>query len=79
MNKFPGTILIKHPFYSKLIDYWITESIGSDFIAKLEYQATRDGWNCSKYHSLTDNKGPHLVLIKVKSNGRVFGGFSSLN
>ena len=39
------------------------------------YQATKNGWKASIFHSYCDYKGPTLVIVKVKSY--VFGGFAS--
>ncbi|XP_046849608.1 uncharacterized protein LOC124443123 [Xenia sp. Carnegie-2017] len=39
------------------------------------YQATKNGWKASIFHSCCDYKGPTLVIVKVKSY--VFGGFAS--
>ncbi|XP_046861427.1 uncharacterized protein LOC124454695 [Xenia sp. Carnegie-2017] len=39
------------------------------------YQATINGWEATTFHSLCDNKGPTLVIVKVGTF--VFGGFAS--
>jgi len=39
------------------------------------YQASKDGWSGSKFHSLCDGKGPTLVLVKL-TNKHVFGGYT---
>jgi hypothetical protein len=44
----------------------------------LIYRATRDGWNQADFHRLCDGNGPSLVLLKVKSNARVCGGYTSV-
>ena len=43
-------------------------------ISKL-YQATKDGFSASRFHSLCDEKGPTLVII-TSETGRKFGGFT---
>ena len=42
---------------------------------KLLYRGTRDGFSGSVFHSLCDNKGPTITLMKSKK-GKVFGGFT---
>ena len=40
----------------------------------LLYKGTKDGFKCSSFHSLCDNKGPTLTIIKSHSD-KIFGGF----
>ena len=40
----------------------------------LIYRASRDGWNSSNFHSLCDNKGPTVTV--VKSGNYIFGGYT---
>ena len=42
----------------------------------LLYRGSRDGMNAYKFHSLVDNKGPTLVVLRAKETGAVFGGFN---
>jgi hypothetical protein len=44
----------------------------------LIYKASRDGYTAAKFHSLCDNKGPTLNLIKSEHN-KIFGGYTSIN
>ena len=44
----------------------------SNFV--LIYRASRDGWNSSNFHSLCDNKGPTVTV--VKSGNYIFGGYT---
>ena len=39
-------------------------------------RASVDGFKNSTFHSICDNKGPTLVIIKA--NNRVFGGYTKL-
>jgi len=39
------------------------------------YQATKDGWSASRFHSLCDGKGPTVVFVKL-TNKYVFGGYT---
>jgi hypothetical protein len=40
------------------------------------YQATRDGFNCSAFHKLIDNKGPSVTICRT-TDGYIFGGYNS--
>ncbi len=42
---------------------------------KLCYRASVNGWASSTFHSMCDNKGPTVVL--VKSGQYVFGGYAA--
>lgn len=42
---------------------------------KLLFKATRDGQNCSNFHSKCDNKVQQLVFIKT-TKGEIFGGYT---
>jgi len=39
------------------------------------YQATKDGWSGSRFHTLCDGKGPTVVFVKL-TNKYVFGGYT---
>ena len=57
------------------VNKWLKEklkSVQSDFV--LAYRASRNGWNSSNFHSLCDNKGPTVTV--VKSGNYIFGGFT---
>jgi len=45
---------------------------------KLLYRATRDGFNPQQFHTLCDNKGPTITLVR-DDKGRCFGGYTSLS
>ncbi len=40
------------------------------------YKASKDGYSASKFHSLCDNKGPTLSIVKSR-DGNIFGGYNS--
>ena len=40
----------------------------------LLYRASRDGWAASRFHSICDNKGPTVTV--VKSGNNIFGGYT---
>ncbi len=42
------------------------------------YKATSNGFAAANFHSLCDNKGPSLTLIKTLA-GHTFGGFTTTN
>ena len=48
----------------------------SDFQVTRLYKATVHGFQAAKFHSLCDNKGPTLTLIKTVA-GHTFGGFTT--
>jgi hypothetical protein len=52
--------------------------MGSNFSFKLLFRATRDGFDNGKFHSLCDDKGPLLVIIKTEKDVLI-GGFCSIS
>lgn len=44
----------------------------------LLYRASVDGFTSDVFHSLCDNRGPTLTLIK-SNRGKVFGGFTTVS
>ena len=44
---------------------------------KLCWRASRDGWDTSRFHSLCDEKGPTVTIVKVGKY--IFGGYTSLS
>lgn len=51
----------------------LTEWYGKGW--KLQYKATRDGWDPANFHRLCDGKGPTVTVYYV--NGYLFGGYVS--
>ena len=44
---------------------------------KLCWRASQDGWAADTFHSLCDEKGPTITIVKV---GRyIFGGYTSVS
>ena len=43
---------------------------------RLIYKGSRDGLSSERFHSLCDNKGPTLSILKSKRRQEVFGGFA---
>ena len=44
---------------------------------KLCWRKSRDGWGNNKFHSLCDEKGPTVTIVKVGKY--IFGGYTSLS
>ena len=44
---------------------------------KLCWRKSRDGWDKNQFHSLCDEKGPTITIVKV--NNYIFGGYTSLS
>jgi hypothetical protein len=55
---------------------WLKEEDKSNLTWKLAWRGTRDGFGGDKFHSLCDNKGESIVVIKC-SSGYLFGGYAS--
>ena len=51
---------------------------GINIVTKLLYRASRDGFQVDKFHTLCDDKGPTVTLVKSK-NGFFFGGYNSIS
>ncbi|CAG8573575.1 4293_t:CDS:2 [Paraglomus occultum] len=64
---------------------WIdSESFNNDpsstrYALKLIYRASNDGFNDTDFHRLCDNKGPTVVVIRVKETGEILGGYNPLS
>ena len=64
--------------YLSNLTNWI-KPIKSDSDWKLCWRASRDNnnWDNSQFHSLCDDKGPTITIVKVGNN--IFGGYTSLS
>ncbi|RIB28870.1 TLD-domain-containing protein [Gigaspora rosea] len=80
-------------FNSKIIDAkdaaliasWIDKKKGMPYHIKdmpyefeLIYQASRENFSIKKFHESCDNKGPTIVIIKVKNSNEIIGGYNPL-
>ncbi|KAJ5078891.1 hypothetical protein M0811_04614 [Anaeramoeba ignava] len=76
LPQFSDSEIIKDIEYVKKLQEWINDN---DFFSKMKkgYSAKRDGFDCDKWHSICDNKGKTLVIIKTKDNF-IFGGFTQI-
>ncbi|CAG8461441.1 11909_t:CDS:2, partial [Gigaspora rosea] len=48
------------------------------FKFKLIYRASRDGFEIKNFHNNCDNKGPSIVVIKVRNSEEIIGGYNPL-
>ncbi|EFC45628.1 predicted protein [Naegleria gruberi] len=55
----------------------IVNSVRSKPITLL-YRSSRDSYNPSIFHSLCDNKGPTITIVKANT-GAIFGGYTSIS
>ena len=62
--------------YLSNLTNWI-KPIKSDSDWKLCWRVSRDGWDSSRFHSLCDEKGPTITIVKVGQY--IFGGYTSLS
>jgi len=66
---------------SKLLDRKYKKELtrlfeGKKLKMKLLFRASKDGYNASTFHSLCDNKGATLTVIKSGSGQYLFGGYN---
>ncbi|GBC22754.2 BTB/POZ domain-containing protein [Rhizophagus irregularis DAOM 181602=DAOM 197198] len=68
-----------------LIASWIDKKNGTPhhfndlpFKFNLIYRASRDGFGTDKFHKHCDNKGPTILLIKVRHPREIIGGYNPL-
>ncbi|RIA94051.1 hypothetical protein C1645_761010 [Glomus cerebriforme] len=59
------------------INYYDRKRIPYSF--KLLYRASRDGFEAKNFHQLCDNKGPTVTIAKVRSHGKLIGGYNPLD
>ncbi|KAJ5080086.1 hypothetical protein M0811_14173 [Anaeramoeba ignava] len=73
--KLRSTIIEEKEHFDKLKE-WINDN---EFFSKMKlgYSAKRYGFNCKNWHSVIDNKGKTLIIIKT-TNNYIFGGFTSV-
>ncbi|CAG8670491.1 31858_t:CDS:2, partial [Gigaspora margarita] len=81
-----------YPFESKIINIkdagliasWIDKRrkpyhfTNLPFTFMLIYRASRDGFGIENFHENCDNKGPTVVVIKVRNSGEIIGGYNPL-
>ncbi|GES89061.1 BTB/POZ protein [Rhizophagus clarus] len=66
-----------------MIASWIGKSYYSDkdnpYTVNLLYRASRDGFEATRFHELCDNKGPTIMISKLKENDQLIGGYNPLS
>jgi len=69
-----------------LIASWIDKKAGESYHFndlpydfKLIYRASREGFNVNNFHDYCDNKGPTVVIIKIRNSGEIIGGYNQLD
>ena len=60
-----------------LINNFLKEQLSDESNFVLIYRASRDGWHSSKFHTLCDDKGPTVTVLKNGNN--IFGGYSEMS
>ncbi|GBC10228.1 hypothetical protein RclHR1_09460001 [Rhizophagus clarus] len=83
-----------YPLDSKIINArdaatiasWIDEKKEAPYLIKdipfkfeLIYRASLERFNIKKFHECCDNKGPTVVIIKVRNSGEIIGGYNPLD
>ncbi|KAJ5067361.1 pep-cterm sorting domain-containing protein [Anaeramoeba ignava] len=73
---FKSSIILKEKEHIHKLKKWINDN---RFFSKMKkgFSAKRDGFDCKKWHSICDNKGKTLIIIKTNKN-YIFGGFTSV-
>lgn len=56
----------------------IKKSMNGDPVYSLLFKASRDGFGFSDFHSICDDKGATLTIVKT-TRARIFGGFASIS
>ncbi|GET51280.1 BTB/POZ domain-containing protein [Rhizophagus irregularis DAOM 181602=DAOM 197198] len=69
-----------------VIASWIDKKKGIPYRTKdipfkfeLIYRASLERFNINKFHECCDNKGPTVVVIKVRKSGEIIGGYNPLD
>ena len=82
-KRFPLAMNVSKAFEESIIlpqapnrDFLLSLFEDKKFQTKLLFRGSKDGFTSAKFHSLCDNKGPTLVLVKSRL-GYYFGGYSS--
>ena len=68
-----STILHDHDDYGKQVMTWL----GDQFQWRLCYRASVHGWSAQNFHTMCDNKGPTVTIVKVGEC--IFGGYTDQN
>ena len=69
---FRESTILMNVGHRKILKGWLPEAMVGEW--RLLFQASRDGFAASAFHSKCDNKGPTVTV--VQSGANIFGGFS---
>ena len=69
---FRESTIVMNVEHRKILKGWLPEAMVGEW--RLLFQASRDGFAASAFHSKCDNKGPTVTV--VKSGANIFGGFT---
>ena len=75
-----GKIKCSKIFFSKINfdENMVKDWIGKNFISKLLFSTSKDGFEPSEFHKFCDNKGPTIIFIET-TKGYIFGGYTELD
>ena len=68
-------ILKKDASYLKALGDFLKSVVHSNSHWQRCWRASQDGWAATTFHSLCDNKGPTVTIIRV--GNYIFGGYTS--
>ena len=69
---FRESTILMNVGHRKILKGWLPEAMVGEW--RLLFQASRDGFAASAFHSKCDNKGPTVTV--VQSGANIFGGFT---
>jgi hypothetical protein len=70
-------VLLFSSWIDRKSEYKNTKIVSYDF--NLILRGSRDGMDPQTFHKLCDNKGPTLIVIKIKNSKRIVGGYNPLD
>eukprot|EP00668_Euglena_longa_P000364 GGOE01000467.1.p1 GENE.GGOE01000467.1~~GGOE01000467.1.p1 ORF type:complete len:545 (-),score=64.97 GGOE01000467.1:363-1997(-) len=68
------SVVLESVKHLEALEDWLSESEERDCKLELLYRASRDGWRACRFHSLCDNQGPTVTVIR-SAEGYIFGGY----
>ena len=69
---FRESTILMNAEHRKILKGWLPEAMAGEW--RLLFRASQDGFAASAFHSVCDNKGPTVTV--VKSGVNIFGGFT---
>ncbi|CAH1761558.1 2955_t:CDS:2 [Entrophospora sp. SA101] len=76
INKFKKFIYKNDDFGQLLPNNFNKDTSRLKFNLRLLIRGSRDGLSPKKFHHLCDNKGPNIVIMKVKKSQQIIGGYN---